>query len=136
LRGQEQLVAVKPCGRGLLLETLRYADEVRASDTFFDDIPEMKLDSEMIGLAKELIERKSSRFNPEDFSDHYAEALQDLVEEKRKGKAVISAGEDERPRTGQVVDLMEALKKSLKNGKGKARKPAAKGASAKPRKAS
>jgi non-homologous end joining protein Ku len=58
------------------------------------------------------------------------------VEEKRRGKAVISAGEDERPRTGQVVDLMEALKKSLKNGKGKARKPAAKGASAKPRKAS
>ena len=53
LRGQEQLVAVKACGRGLLLETLRYADQVRESEGFFDDIPEIQLDSEMINLAKE-----------------------------------------------------------------------------------
>ena len=118
LRGKENLVAVKPCGNGLLVETLRYADEVRESDSYFDDIPEMKLESEMVDLAKELIGRKSAKFDPAAFKDRYAEALRELVEEKRKGKEVVEIGSDEpQRRSGQVVDLMEALKKSVKTGK-------------------
>jgi DNA end-binding protein Ku len=123
LRGSENLVAIKPCGKGLLLETLRYADEVRASESFFDDIPDMKLDSEMIDLAKELVDRKSSKFDPAAFSDHYAEALKELVEQKRKGKETVEVGEDNIPRkTGEVIDLMEALKKSIKGGQKSKRK--------------
>jgi DNA end-binding protein Ku len=138
LRGGEQLVAVKPCGDGLLLETLRYADEVRATDSYFDDIPDMKLDKEMVDLAKELIERKSAKFDAAVFTDHYADALRELVEEKRKGKQTVEVSGDEAPRRGgQVVDLMEALKKSLNNGKsGGARKSAGSRSTSKSRKAS
>lgn len=138
LRGAEQLVAVKPCGDGLLLETLRYADEVRASDSYFEDIPEMKLDKEMVDLAKELIERKSAKFDATAFTDRYADALRDLVEEKRKGKQTVEVSGDDAPRKGgQVVDLMEALKKSLNNGKsGGARKSAKSRSGSKSRKAS
>ncbi len=118
LRGREQLAAVKPCGDGLLLETLRYADEVRATDSYFDDIPDMKLDKEMVDLAKELIERKSAKFDAAAFTDRYADALRELVEEKRKGKQTVEVSGDDAPRKGgQVVNLMEALKKSLNNGK-------------------
>ena len=137
LRGRESLIAIKPCGKGLLLETLRYEDEVRRSDSFFGDIKEMKLDKEMVDLAKELITRKSGEFDPSQFKDHYAEALRTLVEEKRKGKQTISIEDDEGPRkTGQVVDLMEALKKSLNKGQSRKRKSASSRSPKKQRKAS
>jgi DNA end-binding protein Ku len=139
LRGRENLVAVKPCANGLLMETLRYADEVRESDSYFEDIPKMKLESEMIDLAKELIERKSAKFDPAAFTDRYAAALRELVEEKRKGRNVVEIESDgPQQRSGQVVDLMEALKKSLKNGKGSRlqRSSSRKGSRATQRKAS
>jgi DNA end-binding protein Ku len=113
LRGREYVIAVKPCGRGLLLETLRYADEVRSADAFFRDLPEEKLDKEMVALAGELIKRKSKPFDPGVFKDRYAAALRELVERKRKGKLVVAEGERERVPTGKVIDLMEALKKSV-----------------------
>jgi DNA end-binding protein Ku len=120
LRGREYVIAVKPCGRGLLLETLRYADEVRSADAFFRDLPEEKLDKEMVALAGELIKRKSKPFDPGVFKDRYAAALRELVERKRKGKLVVAEGERERVPTGKVIDLMEALKKSVgKKGGGK-----------------
>jgi DNA end-binding protein Ku len=84
MRGKENLVAVKPCGDGLLLETLRYADELRKSDKIFSDIPNKRPAQDMIDLAKELIERKSGPFKPEAFKDHYGDALRALVAEKRK----------------------------------------------------
>lgn len=138
LRGKENLVAVKPCGKGLLMETLRYADEVRESDSYFDDIPKMKLEDEMVDLAKELIARKSAKFDPAAFTDRYAAALRELVEEKRKGKQVVEIESEGQQRSGQVVDLMEALKKSLKNGKGGRSQPSSgrKGSRATRRKAS
>src|SRR5690606_20268201 len=99
------VVAIKPCGRGLMLETLRYADEVRSAETFFEDLPELKLDKEMVGLAGELIERKSKPFDASVFKDSYADALRELVERKRKGKAVVTAEDDyERATSGNVVD--------------------------------
>jgi DNA end-binding protein Ku len=115
MRGKENLVAVKPCGDGLLLETLRYADELRKSDKIFADIPNKRPAKDMIGLAKELIERKSGPFKPQAFKDHYGDALRALVEEKRKKGKITEAEEEEalRPKGDNVIDLMEALKKSV-----------------------
>jgi len=126
VRGRESLVAVRPCGPGLLLETLRNADEVRAADAYFDDIPDAKLDKDMVALASELIERKSKPFDPTKFKDHYETALRDLIEEKRRGRAIVTDADEPRPRApGKVIDLIEALKKSVANDKGGPKRPAA-----------
>lgn len=113
MRGREHLVAIRPCGKGLLLETLRYADEVRKSDSVFDDIEEPDLDDEMMELAESLIEKKSGPFKPEDFEDKYEQALRELIEEKAEGEEIVTAGDGKKPKGGQVIDLMEALKKSV-----------------------
>lgn len=115
MRGRESLVALQPCGRGLLLETLRYAEEVRDSDAVFDEIPDLKPDKELTGLAEELIERKAKPFDAAAFKDSYADALRELIERKREGRSVVTSDKTER-RGGQVIDLMEALKKSVKAG--------------------
>ncbi len=125
MRGKENLVAVRPCGDGLLLETLRYADELRKSDKIFADIPNKRPAKDMIELAEELIERKSGPFKPQAFKDHYGNALRALVEEKRKKGKITEAEEEEapRPKGDNVIDLMEALKKSVT---GKEERPARK----------
>ncbi|MBI1359279.1 MAG: Ku protein [Alphaproteobacteria bacterium] len=120
-RGKDQICAVKACGDGILLETLRYEKEVRDSDRIFSHIDDVRIDKEMLGLASELIKRKTAPFKPEKFHSHYAAALRELIDEKRK-KGKISAASDEELESGQsnVVDLMEALRKSVKGGaKGK-----------------
>lgn len=131
MRGREYLVAVRPCGKGLLLETLRYADEVRSSDSVFDDLPDLELDKELLDLAHELIERKAKPFHAAAFKDSYAEALHALVERKRKGRKIVHTGDDAKERrTGEVVDLMEALKKSVSSS-GDAKKKASRSSGAK-----
>ncbi|MFW5661182.1 MAG: Ku protein [Oceanicaulis sp.] len=117
MRGREHLVAIRPCCKGLLLETLRYADEVRKSDSVFDDIDEPDLDEEMMELAESLIEKKSGPFKPEDFQDKYEQALRDLIEEKAEGEEIVTTGGGEKPGGGQVIDLMEALKQSVEKEK-------------------
>ena len=126
VRGRDYVVAIKPCGDGLLLETLRFADEIRESDTVFDDIPEMKPDKEMLELASELIERKAKPFKPEAFKSSYADALMELIKEKRE-EGAISHDESSDSASGsggrgKVVDLMEALKKSVDKDKGTSKK--------------
>ena len=114
MRGKESLIAVKPCGDGLLLETMRYPNELRKSDAVFDDIPHTKPEKDLVDLAKELIDRKSGPFDPAAFKDHYGDALRALVEEKRKhGKIVDDEEEEKSPGKGNVIDLMEALRKSV-----------------------
>lgn len=122
VRGRDYVVAVKPCGKGMLVETLRYADEIAASESVFADIEDQNPDKEMLSLAGELIERKSKPFNAEAFHSAYSEALRDLIEEKRKS-GTISAGEGEssRPSGGKVVDLMAALKESVGKSKPKSK---------------
>ena len=73
----------------------------------------MKIDKEMIELATELIRRKSRPFDPARFKDAYAEALKQLVERKRAGRAIITTGEEERREPGKIINLIEALKKSV-----------------------
>lgn len=117
MRGREHLVAIRPCGKGLLLETLRYADEVRKSDSVFDEIDEPDLDEEMMELAESLIEKKSAPFKPAEFQDKYEQALRDLIEEKAEGEQIVTSGDTKKPKGGQVIDLMEALKKSVQEEK-------------------
>ena len=125
LRGREYIVSLKPCGRGILLETLRYADEVIKAQGYFRDIPDAKPDAEMLDLAETLIAKKTAKFDPSKFHDRYVDALKELIEKKRKGKTIAADEEDEAPRRGSnVVDLMAALKKSIE-------KPGAKAAAAK-----
>ena len=137
--GREWLVAVAPMGDGLVMEMLRYVEELREPAEFFADVPAAKPQKEMVDLAVQLIEQKSSPFKPEAFQDHFQEALKVLVQQKMKGAKVIAPEEEGRPSGANVVDLMEALKRSVgQPGKGKpaketpaepagAGKPAAKG---------
>jgi DNA end-binding protein Ku len=91
---------------------LRYADELKDAAPFFDEVPTAKPDKEMVDLAVELINRKSGKFKPEEFENHYATALRELVEKKMKGQKIIAPQEDAAPR-GKVVDLMAALRESI-----------------------
>ena len=115
MRGREYLVSLKPCGRGILLETMRYADEVVKAQGYFRDIGDDKPDEELLELAEALIDRKSSSFDPSKFEDHYVEALKDLIERKRKTGKRIEAEEEEPTgrRASNVIDLMAALKRSI-----------------------
>ncbi|PZT87970.1 MAG: Ku protein [Citromicrobium sp.] len=126
VRGREKLVAIKPCGKGLLLETLRYADEVRAGQSFFDDIDEARPKKELLDLANTLIEQKSAPFDASEFEDRYSEALKTLIDKKAKSKskkALIEDVDDPGASSGSnVIDLMAALKKSVEGDK--AKKPA------------
>ncbi|MGE0179222.1 MAG: Ku protein [Sphingomonas sp.] len=131
MRGREYMVSLKPCGRGILLETMRYADEVNKAQGYFRDIGDDKPDGELLELAEALIDKKTAKFDPSKFKDHYVDALKELIEKKRKtGKKIEAEEEDERERGGgsNVIDLMAALKRSIEKPGAKA---AAKKASAK-----
>jgi DNA end-binding protein Ku len=118
VRGREHLVALKPCGRGMVLEILRYADEVQKAHGFFAEIGEEKPQPELLQLATSLIEQKSGSFEPGKFHDRYEDALKRLIEKKSKakGKLVLEDVEAPAPRGGTVIDLMAALKNSLGGG--------------------
>jgi len=139
VRGREQLVSLKPCGRGIVLETMRYEDEVRAAQSYFKDIPAEKPDKALLDLATALIDQRTSEFDPGKFHDHYIEALQRIIEKKAKakGKKILEDVEDPGDARGSnVIDLMAALKRSVggeaKGGAGAAKKaPAKKPAAAK-----
>ncbi len=118
MRGREHIATLKPCGNGLLLETLRFADEVRNGTAFFSSVEEEDSDEELLSLAEELIEKKSAPFNPDDFRDSYTEAVRDLIEAKARKRKPVEIEEKESTGGAEVIDLVEALKKSVK-GRGK-----------------
>ena len=116
MRGREYVVSLKPCGRGMVLETLRYADEVNRAQGYFREIPDTKPDDDLLDLAEALIEKKSGPFDMKAFHDRYVDALRGLIERKRKagGKKIIEDKDDGGGRgASNVVDLMAALKKSM-----------------------
>jgi DNA end-binding protein Ku len=119
--GREHIVAVGPVGKGLVLEVLRYAEEVRSPNAYFADLPSLKLDTEMVALARELISKKAAPFEPGRFRDSYAEAMRALIAEKARGKRIVARPSPAEPQ-GKVVDLLDALRKSLKTGSGDAAK--------------
>ncbi|HEX8301173.1 Ku protein [Sphingomonas sp.] len=119
MRGREYVVSLKPCGRGMVLETLRYADEVNKAQGYFRDIPDSEPDPELLDLASTLIEKKAGKFDPAQFHDRYVDALRDLIERKKKAKGqkiIEEADSGPDKRGSNVVDLMAALKKSLEKG--------------------
>lgn len=115
VRGREILASLKPCGKGLILETMRYANEVQRAQTYFKDIPDEKPDSELLDLATTLIEKKSAPFKADTFEDRYVEALKSLIarKAKSKGKKILEDAEEPTPKGSNVIDLMAALKKSV-----------------------
>lgn len=111
IRGKSNIVAVKPYGKGLSIETLRYADEVQKPDAFFAEIPEAKPDQELVSLAEELIKRKVSKFDPKAFKDKYEEALRELIDAKMENRPPEAI---EEPQIGaKIINLMDALKRSV-----------------------
>jgi DNA end-binding protein Ku len=119
LSSRERLIALAVRDKGLLVMTLRNADEVRAASEFFTDIEEEEPDKEMLDLASALIEQKSGAFDPSEFRDRYQEAVLEMVKAKVKGQEPVVATAPER---GKVINLMDALRQSLDAD----RKPAAK----------
>jgi DNA end-binding protein Ku len=139
MRGREYMVSLKPCGRGIVLETLRYADEVNKAQNYFRDIDDGEPDQELLELAETLIERKAGEFDPSQYHDRYVEALEELIDRKRKGKTIETDSGEAPARGGNVIDLMAALKRSIEKPgasggaekKTAAKKPAAKKAAPK-----
>ena len=110
LTNREHIIALEALDKGLMGTLLRYPYEVRSEDEYFDEIQDVKVTKDMLDLAKHIVDQKSGRFEPEKFEDHYETALVDLINSKRNGKPVTAKA---RPRGENVVDLMDALRKSI-----------------------
>jgi DNA end-binding protein Ku len=116
VRGQESIVAIKPCGKGLLMETLRFADEVKKANSVFDSISDKKFDKDLTDLAQELIKKKASAFHPEKFKDSYNVALRELIDAKLEHRKPTVIEESEP--ASNVINLMDALKRSVRGSEG------------------
>ena len=118
IRGKSSIVCLKPHGKGLMIETLRYADEVHKADQFFADVPEVEPEQELRTMAEELIKRKVKAFDPKAFKDSYDAALRELIQAKLEDRP---PEEIDAPEVGaQVINLMDALKRSMSSDKSKA----------------
>lgn len=112
LSNRERIVAIEPLGKGLLATTLRYSYEVRDENDFFEDIKTPKISKDMVELAVHILDTKASHFDASKFEDEYENALKKLVHQKAAGKTIKAP---ERPeKAGNVINLMDALKQSLK----------------------
>jgi DNA end-binding protein Ku len=132
---REHLLLLQPRGKGLLATALRYKNEVRDEEDYFDDIPNVKVSSDMLKLATHILDTKKGDFKPERFEDRYEDALKALIKAKQQGKEPPVISE---PKPSNVINLMDALKRSAKGetsrraparrgtAKSHARKPAAK----------
>jgi DNA end-binding protein Ku len=110
LTNREHIIALEPRDKGLIGTLLRYPYEVRDPAEYFDDIQDVRVTKDMLDLARHIVNQKAGRFDPEKFEDHYETALVDLINLKRAGKPITPK---ERPRGENVVDLMDALRKSV-----------------------
>ena len=118
LHTRERVCALEPRDSGILLTTLRSHDEIRDSGEVFDrNLP--KPGTRMLEIAEKIIDQQAAKFDPTHFKDRYEDALRDLIARKSKGKPVVSTAPDEADE--KVVDLMEALRRSLKGGGGPSR---------------
>src|SRR5258708_33948734 len=115
LTNREHIVALEPLGKGLMGTLLRYPYEVRGEKEYFDDIQDVKVTKDMLDLAKHIVEQKSGSFEPEEFEDRYESALIELINQKRNG--VTTAAKAAPKTAGNVINLMDALKRSLASEK-------------------
>ena len=115
LTNREHIIALEPLDKGLMGTLLRYPYEVRSEKEYFEDIQDVKITKDMLDLAKHIVEQKSASFEPEQFEDRYEQALIDLINQKRNG---LSTPAKAAPKTsGNVINLMDALKRSLASEK-------------------
>ena len=112
LSNREHVIAIEPLGKGLLGTTLRYPYELRDEDDYFDDIKNPKISKDMIELASHILDSKAAHFDPSKFKDEYENALKTLVKRKAAGKPVKAVEREEKP--DNVINLMDALRQSLK----------------------
>ena len=116
---REHIIALQARGKGMLGVTLRYPYEVRKEEDYFDDIKSVRVPKDMLDLALHILETKKGRFQPEKFEDRYEDALKDLIKKKQKG-VKIEAPKEHAP--SNVVSLMDALRQSVKEGRGSGRR--------------
>ena len=128
LTSREHVISLESRDKGLMGMLLRYPYEVRDQAEYFDEIQDVKITKDMLDLAKHIVEQKSGHFDPSKFEDHYEAALQDLLNKKQKGQAIPKAAPK---RDDNVVDLMAALRASIKGTGGKNTTTKAKPAKAK-----
>ncbi|MGH6789266.1 MAG: Ku protein [Pseudolabrys sp.] len=108
---RERILLLRPRGKGLLATALRYKNEVRDENDYFDEIPDIKVPADMVKLATHILETKKGKFQPEKFEDRYETALLDLIKAKKAGKPAPTPSE---PRPSNVINLMDALRRSAK----------------------
>jgi DNA end-binding protein Ku len=131
---REHIIALEARGKGLLGVTLRYPYEVRKEADYFDDIPDEKIPKDMLDLASHIVKTKEGHFDPSRFDDRYEDALKDLLKKKQEGRPI---ERPERREPTNVVNLMDALRRSLEAGGGaptsnKGKAPARRSADEKP----
>jgi DNA end-binding protein Ku len=107
---RERLLMLSPRGNGIVGTTLRYNNEVREEQEYFDDIPDVKVSKDMLDLAKHILETKKAKFDPSKFEDRYETALKELIAAKQAGKKPPTSPS---PRPTNVVSLMDALRRSV-----------------------
>jgi DNA end-binding protein Ku len=132
LTNREHIIALEPLDKGLMGTLLRYPYEVRDPKEYFDEIQDVKVTKDMLDLARHIVEQKAGNFEPEKFEDQYETALVELINQKRAGKPIVAK---DRPKGENVVDLMEALRRSVGGEKSAEATPASKKAAKKPKKA-
>jgi Ku protein len=116
---REHIIALEPLGKGMLGTTLRYDYEVRDEKAYFKGVPQPRIPKDMVKIAEHILESKAGHFNAAKFKDQYENALKKLVRRKASGKKIEI--EEPEKKTDNVVDLMEALRNSVKGGKRVAR---------------
>lgn len=116
LRGRENLVALYPGGDGLVLDTLRYEEEVKSADDVFAGLGKTKSRADMLGMAEELIRSRAGSFDPASYKNHYTQALRELVKSKLDKGGSVAVEDDTADRGAKVIDFMEALKRSVQGG--------------------
>lgn len=115
--GRERIAAIKACEKGLILETLRYSYEVRDAQKYFEEVnDDVKVTKDQVELAELLIKAKSKKFDPKAFKDTYQEDLMKLIKAK-VGKHSITLPPETHEKPGNVINIMDALKKSLSSAK-------------------
>jgi DNA end-binding protein Ku len=107
---REHVISLEPRGKGLLGITLRYPYEVRKEEEYFDDIPDEKIPKDMLELASHIVETKAGHFEPEKFEDQYEDALKELIRKKQSGQPI---ERPERREPSKVINLMDALRRSV-----------------------
>src|SRR4029078_7266334 len=115
LTSREHMSALDPLDRGLMGTLLRYPYEVRDAAEYFDDIQDVKVTKDMLDLAGHIVDSKAGHFEPEKFEDRYEAALQELLDKKQKGQPIVAA---KKTAPSNVFNLMDALRASIKDGKG------------------